>query len=424
MAVVEVVDSSAVDYDLIPHGLRVELLQAFRRQRAKIDAREQKLLHAMATDAVPGLDGDPGLDKQWVREDVACALRIAPALAQARLHAATELVTRLPGTLSLLGRGAITMQHAHRLVDSVRPLPDPTAAQVEARVLDRAPQQTAAQFAASVRRAVLACDPRGSQDRELDALAQRRVVLTPQPDGVTELWALLPAAGAAALKAALDDAAARGRGLDDRTADQRRADALIDLATGATGTPGTAAPTGTGRALRPALNITVALSTLLGLDERPAELDGHGPIPAALARRLATDPTGTWRRLLTDETGRLLDVGRRTYRPPATLARHVRTQYRTCCFPGCPRPARHCELDHITAWAHGGPTTPDNLQPLCPRHHHLKHDTPWHVTRTPDGTTHWQSPSGHTYSRPPDDLPRDTTTTDPPPPQTKDPPPF
>jgi len=43
------------------------------------------------------------------------------------------------------------------------------------------------------------------------------------------------------------------------------------------------------------VHVTVALSTLLGLDEQPGELAGHGPIPAVLARRLAADPTGMFR---------------------------------------------------------------------------------------------------------------------------------
>jgi hypothetical protein len=78
---------------------------------------------------------------------------------------------------------------------------------------------------------------------------------------------------------------------------------------------GVLGPPGTGR--RPQVNVTVAASTLLGIDDQPAELDGHGPIPAVLARALAVDPTGTWRRLLTDDHGRLVDVTSHTYRPPA-----------------------------------------------------------------------------------------------------------
>jgi hypothetical protein len=70
--------------------------------------------------------------------------------------------------------------------------------------------------------------------------------------------------------------------------------------------------------MRPAIPVCVALSTLLGLDQQPGELAGTGPIPASIARRLAADPTGTWRRLVTDELGKLVDYGRTTYRPPRT----------------------------------------------------------------------------------------------------------
>src|SRR6185437_7923100 len=101
---------------------------------------------------------------------------------------------------------------------------------VEARVLPRAAGQTIGQFTAAVRRAVLALDPRGQQKKVEEAVEQRRVCFTPQDDGTTELWASLPAAGAAALKARLRrDAKTTKRLRDGRTADQRQADALIDL---------------------------------------------------------------------------------------------------------------------------------------------------------------------------------------------------
>jgi hypothetical protein len=144
--------------------------------------------------------------------------------------------------------------------------------------------------------------------------------------------------------------------------------------------------------------VTVPLSTLLGCDEQPAELDGYGPITAALARHLAADPTGTWRRLVTDHTGQLLDHGRRTYRPPANLTHHIITRDRTCTFPGCQRPAKLCDLDHAEAWATGGPTTSENVGPLCRRHHNAKHHAGWRVHRRRDGTREWTSPTGHHYA--------------------------
>jgi Domain of unknown function (DUF222) len=396
-----------VDYALLTHAQRVDELARLQRARAALDAAEARLLHAMHADPLPNADGTPALDKMWVREDVACVLRVAPQTATAQLHSATELVMRLPATLAMLETGQLTALHARRLVEASFGLPDALVAKIEARVLRRAAQQSVGQFGAGVRRAVLALDPRGADERHEDALADRRVVLTPQPDGIIDLHALgLPAPAALAIADRIQAHAARLHERDaatglERSADQRRADALIDLITDAGTEPAPAAA-------RPAVNVTVALSTLLGVDDQPGELDGYGPIPAAVARALAFDPTGTWRRLLTDQAGRLVDVTSHTYRPPAAMARLVRLRDRTCCYPGCARRSIACELDHRIPWPDGA-TCPANLHPLCGRHHRVKHDAGWTPVRDPDGTTRWTAPSGHTYARPPDDLPCDAT---------------
>jgi 5-methylcytosine-specific restriction endonuclease McrA len=154
---------------------------------------------------------------------------------------------------------------------------------------------------------------------------------------------------------------------------------------------------------RPAISVTVSLSTLLGCDDQPAHLDGYGPITAAMVRRIATDQSGTWRRLVTDDTGQLLDYGRKTYRPPANLTNHVITRDHTCRFPGCRRPARLCDLDHGDAWRAGGETNSDNVAALCQRHHNAKHDAGWRVKLRSDRRYEWASPTGHTYVKPPDD---------------------
>src|SRR5215471_10923763 len=97
-------------------------------------------------------------------------------------------------------------------------------------------------------------------------------------------------------------------------ADQRRADALVDVFAWALADP--SLPEQHGK--RPAIHVTVQLSTLPGCDNQPAHLDRHGPITADMARRIAADQSGTWRRLVTDDTGQLLDYHRTTYRPPTT----------------------------------------------------------------------------------------------------------
>ncbi|HEY2273277.1 MAG TPA: HNH endonuclease signature motif containing protein, partial [Jatrophihabitantaceae bacterium] len=160
---------------------------------------------------------------------------------------------------------------------------------------------------------------------------------------------------------------------------------------------------------RSRIQVTVALSTLLGLDQQPAELAGYGPIPASVARKLAGDPNSTWHRLVHDEVGDLIDYGRAVYQPPQDLVDFVTARDHTCRGPGCNRDSRSCELDHVRDWANGGATSHDNLGPECGRHHHLKHDCGWNVERNPDGTYTWTSPTGQTYDKPPDELPKDTT---------------
>ncbi len=87
---------------------------------------------------------------------------------------------------------------------------------------------------------------------------------------------------------------------DERHVDQRRADAFADVFTTILqrqATPdGAPLPRRHGQAVT--IGVTVAATTLLGLDENPAHLDSYGPITAPMARALAQD--ATWRRLLTD----------------------------------------------------------------------------------------------------------------------------
>lgn len=152
------------------------------------------------------------------------------------------------------------------------------------------------------------------------------------------------------------------------------------------------------------IDVTVALSTLMGLDEHPADLTGFGPLSAAQARALAAG--GTWRRLVTDPlTGAVLDVGRTRYRPPQPLATHILARDRTCAGPGCSVPAHHCHLDHTTEY-HGPPangsltrgtTSADNLGPLSDRCHRLKTDGGYTLTQISPGIFEWHTPTGLAY---------------------------
>ena len=57
--------------------------------------------------------------------------------------------------------------------------------------------------------------------------------------------------------------------------------------------------------------VTVPVMSLLGATEEPAILDGYGPIPPSMARRLITDGADSFHRVLTDpRDGAPLEIGR------------------------------------------------------------------------------------------------------------------
>jgi hypothetical protein len=342
-------------------------------------------------------------------------------------------LTELPQTCAALARGRIGLGVAHRIVDGLQVLPATEARAVELDVLRDAEGRTPGQVQARLARSVLAVDPAAAAKRHARAVADRRVLLSAQPDGMAFLSALIRADDAAAVMAVLRDQAREAKTPGDaRTHDQRMADVFVDLHTerlrgivpacgqaggaaghGVAAGRGGCACTGAARATRtrrsrgePAVRVVVAATTLLGLDDAPGELAGHGPIPADLAREIAADPTGTWQRILTDPvSGALLDVGRTSYTPPAAMAEHVRVRDRTCRFPGCRQPAERCDLDHVRRYP-DGPTSRCNLCTECRHHHRLKHESDWQLDNDPDdpAVMTWTSPAGKSYTtrpRPP-----------------------
>ncbi|OJV81210.1 MAG: hypothetical protein BGO37_17270 [Cellulomonas sp. 73-92] len=171
------------------------------------------------------------------------------------------------------------------------------------------------------------------------------------------------------------------------------------------------------RAIRAEVLLTVPVLSLLGRSDEPAELEGFGPIDIETATLLAANAPSFVRVLTHPETGAVLSVGRDRYRIPADLRRTVQLRDVTCRFPGCNRRASRCDVDHSLAWADGGATEACNLACLCRKHHRLKHEMDWQVSREPGGVLVWRSALGRTYRtepdgrwpRPPTNLPPSTT---------------
>lgn len=168
-------------------------------------------------------------------------------------------------------------------------------------------------------------------------------------------------------------------------------------------------------------DVTVAWTTLAGLDDHPGYLDGYGFIDADVARDLAAD--ATWRRLLTDPpTGTVLDVGTTRYSPPASMAALVRARDHTCRWFGCRQTAARCDLDHTEPFPDGH-TAVHDLAALCRGHHRLKTHTRWQVKQDSDGVLNWTSLAGHQVSTEPWPRDLDPPATEPAP-QSPDEPPY
>lgn len=425
----------------------------------------------------------PSGASEFAPDEVGLALRLSRTAAMNRLVLAQAVVEELPATLAAWQAGVIDSVKARAIIETSYLLPREQLGALEERVLPRAGEQTVARLRAGLARAVLVLDPQGAQARHEQRRQDRRVVVSPDGEGMASLWALLSAPDATAAYQRLCHLA-RGLGAaDPRGMDARRADLLIDLLTGrscaATGnplnpdgpgdcsdqdqdrtdrdcaddlagagvpgcappagdttpqdaTPGAASEPGRGHVCRPSsagpdkplVSVIVPITMLLGLDDQPGELVGYGPIPAELARQIAAE--GTWRRLLTDPiSGALLDYGRATYTPPAGLAEFVRARDVYCRNPICGQRAATADLDHTIAYhSHdpdGGTTSEHNLHASCRHHHRLKtHTEGWRVEQHPDDRVTWTTPTGHTYSS----HPHDYRPEPPRPPPSDDPPPF
>ncbi len=280
-------------------------------------------------------------------------------------------------------------------------------------------------FQTAVRRRCLKFPQRDDRQSFAEAYKKRRVRLRQDENGIAVLSATTAVHHALnadyrltliAKKLAQQDG-------ESRTLEQLRVDALIDLIhgrlrVGATdgeleddetgdGTdPATtfAHSDGVGAFARPIINVTVPISTLMGLSDEPGVMAGDVTVPAELVRDIALQPGATWHRLLTDAAGSFLELSTERYKPTAPMWRCTVARDRQCVWPECSRPATVVELDHLLAWPLGR-TTLKNLQPLCRKHHLVKHSEGFSVVREDDGSYTWTSRFGSVFRTPAPEYP-------------------
>jgi hypothetical protein len=148
-----------------------------------------------------------------------------------------------------------------------------------------------------------------------------------------------------------------------RTAAQRRADALVEMAIRSR-----TAPAG-GRRPAPLFTVHVGYETMRGplceLDRSRIVLAPGALLPwlttAHVERAVWKSPT----RIEVGETDRFFTGATR---------RAIEIRDRECTNPFCTTPGHRCQADHIIPYTKGGPTTQDNGQLHCPHHNAQKGD--------------------------------------------------
>jgi len=388
---------------------RINYLTALDRQDGWLYALRQRAIAAVA--GLQPSEGDGplfGVDEAE-REDISTALRLAPATAQSRIDIARTLVNNLPNTCSALATGEISSAHATVIARETaiairNGAPDSVIFEVEQRAISFAELHTPGQLAVRVRTDIAKSIPEEFEEITSRATSLRRVSCYNEADGMSTVVAILPAADAQIVMNSIEAFILRQEQLQRsdkdgdaiRTIDQKRADALSTICSNFLSE---ISETVTPQRRPLTVNVTIDLPTLLGLAENPGQLAGYGPIPAAVARELASD--AKWKRFITEpQTGNLLDFGRESYEPPQHLKDFLIARDRTCRFPGCRRSALLSDLDHAESWESGGSTSPDNIGALCRRHHRLKTHDGWRIQSFSDGSCTWTSPLGKEFFTP------------------------
>jgi hypothetical protein len=302
----------------------------------------------------------------------------------ARLIRAARLAQRHARTAKLLAAGDVSSAHVDVMARAAHHREE-CFAEHEHALLDAATALPPDSFRHVARRWRCLADDALADSEAFDAFTARRLHCSATFRGTVVVDGELDPDGGAAVIAALEvldapDAVDTAGG--PRSAAQRRADALVQLAQEslARGDRST-------RRSR-ATDIVVDAETLAG--RQPAdlvmarsELSGVGPVPRSVVHRLTCD--GAVGRVVRRGPSLILDVGRRTPVVSPAQLRALAHRDVGCGFPGCECPPEWCDAHHIVHWSRGGRTDLANLILLCRRHHVLCHEGGWQITRDAAG---------------------------------------
>lgn len=341
---------------------------AARSAELEVLLAERERLEAIITGVIGAWDAGAAWADDAARTPASWLCRRAPVgrAEAAGLVRSGRLVHTHARTAKALGAGDITSRHVQVAARAARHAED-LFADHEDGILDAAAVTTPDQFRVVMAHwRDLAHDQIGREPAGT-RFERRHLHISPVLDGWGHLEGALDADALAAVVQVLDgleppDPVDGAR--PPRTLAQRRADALVRLATGAT---------------RPAVSLDVLVDVDLLAGRLPtdltamrAEMRGVGPVDRETILRLACDASVG--RILMRGRSEVLDVGRRSRLVPPALRRALEARDGGCVEPGCTAPADECDAHHKVHWLDGGETSIHNTELRCRTCHRIQHE--------------------------------------------------
>jgi Domain of unknown function (DUF222) len=345
--------------------------------------RELARLESFVTNATASFDSSGNWAPDGARSAAAwlvtrCRLPKVRARAMVRRGRALR---QLPDCSRAWADGDVTAAQVDVIADLRRGWTQEALVRDEALLVDQASTLRFDLFARAAQYWKQSADPDGAEDDDLRRRSCREVYLDHSFGG---MWlgkiTLDPISGSIVagelerIEQAMfeaDYAAARTEGgrkpaLADllRTPGQRRADALVEMATRSQMAPSD------GRRPTPLLSILVDYGTLRGPVCEVAGGTVIAPgsllpwLDEAYLERVVFAPG---RRVEVSESARLFSGATR---------RAIQLRDRECTHPYCDVPAESCQVDHIVPFTAGGPTIEENGRLLCGFHNRLRNGQP------------------------------------------------
>jgi hypothetical protein len=341
------------------------------RWRARAEAYElEAMLEYRDAEYASTADVEPTLKRKIERSAIVMTIAEATRLSEAQVHlrlsTADTVREKTPVVWAAFGDGLVDFARVRDIAAAVDQLQrEESVFRLDQTVVGYAVDHTAAELRQWLRRFVRRVEADLAVERAEDERKKRHVSVKHTDDSMAWLNAYLPSHEAAAIEARLQAETRKPQEPgDDGTVGQREADLLVAWCTGSADVKS---------AISANIAVTIGADVLAGANPGFADAaDGSWAVPALWISEMIATGSTFWHRIVTDPVDD--DVLSHEYLgrfAPDILDIALQFLHGTCQAPGCMVPAGRCDIDHRIPYP-DGPTTADNLGPLCRRHHSMK----------------------------------------------------